>query len=100
MCPSRGRDRKEKKISDKQERYMAANDRTGGLPESRTLEDVAQYIKKMRFRKKLFGGLDEADVWRQIELLNHEYEAVFIAQEIKHQEELERAGAIRSAEKV
>lgn len=79
---------------------MAANDKTGGLPESRTLEDVAQYIKKMRFRKKLFGGLDEADVWRQIELLHHEYEAVFIAQEIKHKEELEREGAIRSAEKV
>lgn len=52
---------------------------------SRTMEDVAHYIEKMRFRKKLFGGVDEADVWRQIEALHREYEAVFLAQELQHE---------------
>ena len=51
----------------------------------RTMEDVASYIKGMRFRKKLFGGVDEADVWKQIEALHREYEAVFLAQEIRQE---------------
>lgn len=55
---------------------------------SRTLEDVAQFIKELRFKKKLFGGVDEEDVWKKIEQLNKEYEAVFLAQELKHEQEL------------
>lgn len=51
----------------------------------RTMEDVAHYIENMRFRKKLFGGVDEADVWKKIEALHREYEAVFLAQEIRHE---------------
>lgn len=51
----------------------------------RTMEDVATYIKGMRFRKKFFGGVDEADVWKQIEALHREYEAVFLAQEIQQE---------------
>lgn len=52
-----------------------------------TLEDVAAYIDKMKFKRRLFGGVDEADVWRQIEELHKQYEAVFLAQEIRHEEE-------------
>ena len=51
----------------------------------RTMEDIAHYIEGMRFRKKLVGGVDEADVWKQIEALHKEYEAVFLAQELAHQ---------------
>lgn len=66
-------------------------------PPSRTMEDVAAYIEAMRFRKKLFGGLDEADVWQKIEALHREYEAVFLAQEIRWQEAVERrSGGKRS----
>ena len=50
---------------------------------SRSMEDVARYIEGMRFKKKLFGGVDEADVWKKIEALHKEYEAVFLAQEIR-----------------
>ena len=49
---------------------------------SRTLMDVAEYIKDMRFRRKLFGGVDEADVWKQIEDLHKEYESVILATQL------------------
>lgn len=34
----------------------------------------------MRFRKKLFGGVDESDVWRQFSELHREYQNAFDAQ--------------------
>lgn len=52
------------------------------------MEDVAKHIEKMRFRRKLFGGVDEADVWQKIEQLHREYEAVFIAQQVRYEEML------------
>ena len=51
---------------------------------SRTLEDIAEYIKKMRF-KKGFYGIKPASVWKKIEDLNEEYKAVFQAQEIAYE---------------
>ena len=47
---------------------------------------MPSFIKGMRFRKKLFGGVDEADVWQKLEMLHKEYEAVFLAQEIRREE--------------
>ena len=38
---------------------------------SRTVEDIAEYIKKMRF-KKGFYGIKPASVWKKIEDLNEE----------------------------
>lgn len=58
-----------------------------GRPRSRTMEDVARYIGGMKFKKRLFGGVDEADVWRQIEALHAEYEAVFLAQELRYEQQ-------------
>lgn len=63
----------------------------GKAERSRSMEDVARYIKRMKFRKRLFGGVDEADVWRQLEALHKEYEAVFTRQELKYETLLEEA---------
>ncbi len=63
---------------------MAKQEKQTVRSRSRTMEDVAQYIKSMKFKKKTFGGVDEADVWKQIEELHKEYEAVFIYQEATH----------------
>lgn len=71
---------------------MNRQNNTTPLPSSRTMEDVAHFIKKMKFRKKLFGGVDEADVWRQMEALHREYEAVFLAQRIRFEEALKQKG--------
>lgn len=68
---------------------MASNPKQASTSaQCRSMEDVAHYIKGMHFRKKLFGGLDEADVWKKIEALHKQYEAVFLAQELRHEQEL------------
>ncbi|MBQ5950993.1 MAG: hypothetical protein IJL66_02440 [Lachnospiraceae bacterium] len=50
---------------------------------SRTMEDVARCITGMKFRRRIFGGVDEADVWAKIEALHREYESVFNYQEAR-----------------
>ena len=47
---------------------------------AKSMEEIAAYMKKMRFRKKLIGGVDEADVWKQLEKLHAEYLSAFDAQ--------------------
>ncbi len=48
---------------------------------AKTMEEIAAQIKKLRFRKKLVGGVDEADVWKQLEQLNRDYRSAFEARE-------------------
>lgn len=45
------------------------------------MEDITALFKEFRFRKKLIGGVDEADVWRQLDMLQKEYRAAYEAQE-------------------
>ena len=56
---------------------------------SRSLEDIAEFIDKMKFRKSLIGGVDEQSVWKKIEDLNNEYKSVFDEQETKYRTLLE-----------
>jgi len=48
---------------------------------AKSMEDIASVMKEMHFRRKIFGGVDEADVWRQLEKLQSEYRSVFEAQQ-------------------
>lgn len=43
------------------------------------MEDIEALMRGLRFRKKLFGGIDEADVWRKMEMLHKEYQSAFDA---------------------
>ncbi len=47
---------------------------------AKNMEEIAAYLKSLRFRKKKFGGVDEADMWRQLEKLHGEYQSAFDAQ--------------------
>lgn len=38
------------------------------------LKNISEYLKKLKFKKKIIGGIDEADVWQKLELLEKEYE--------------------------
>lgn len=49
------------------------------------MKPICEKLKAMKFRKKIFGGVDEADVWRQLEGLQQEYEAVYQAQAAYYQ---------------
>ena len=42
-----------------------------GIPT--TMEDISKLIKKMKFKHVLVGGVDDADVWRQVEKLDEAY---------------------------
>ncbi|MCD8130859.1 MAG: hypothetical protein LUE16_06200 [Lachnospiraceae bacterium] len=49
------------------------------------LEPVSELLGKMKFRRKLFGGADEADVWRKLEALERTYENVLDRQAAYYQ---------------
>ncbi len=51
----------------------------------RTMKNIADAISVMKFRKKIFGGVDEADVWRQIENLQRTYQLVYDEQAAYYQ---------------
>ncbi|MBS6396066.1 MAG: hypothetical protein KH452_02770 [Clostridiales bacterium] len=60
---------------------------------SKNLEDIAALLKGLRFRKKLIGGIDEADVWRQMELIHREYQSVLNVQQERSKALLEERDA-------
>jgi hypothetical protein len=45
---------------------------------------IGQWLKKLRFRRKLFGGVSEKDVWKKIGELNAMYEASLAAERIRY----------------
>ncbi len=51
----------------------------------RTMEDIAQALEGMKFRKKWMGGVDEADVWRKLEELQKLYQKVYDEQAAYYQ---------------
>mgnify|MGYP007038163742 CR=1 FL=1 len=66
---------------------------------SKTLEEVAEYMKKMHFRKGLFG-IQPASMWKKLEDLDSEYRSVFYAQELSYEARLkERDEKIAELEK-
>ncbi|MCD7739272.1 MAG: hypothetical protein LUH58_09595 [Lachnospiraceae bacterium] len=67
------------------------------------LEPVSELLGKMKFRRKLFGGVDEADVWRKLETLERTYENVLDRQAAYYQalideREMEAANCRKSLE--
>ena len=53
------------------------------------MEEIAALLKELRFRKKIFGGVEERDVWKKLQLLQKEYRAAFEAQEERNKVLLE-----------
>lgn len=54
---------------------------------SKTLEEVAEYMKKLHFRKGFFG-IKPASLWKKLEDLDSEYRSVFYVQEISFEARL------------
>ena len=42
---------------------------------AKTMDDIALLMKQLKFKKKLFGGVKEMDVWRKLELLHQQYQS-------------------------
>lgn len=50
---------------------------------SKNLDSITDIFKKMKFKKKMLGGVDERDVWRQLDKLQKEYKEVYDAKGIE-----------------
>lgn len=63
------------------------------------MQEIAAFLKNLKFQKAFFGGVREADVWKKLELLDRKYRDAFEAQEIRFQALLEeREARIRELE--
>lgn len=52
-------------------------------------ERILQWLKKVRFRKSLFGGVNEQDLWKKLGELNDLYEAAISAERARYDALLE-----------
>jgi hypothetical protein len=43
-------------------------------------EKIAAFLQTMKFRRKIFGGVDEKDAQRKIEALNELYQEALLAE--------------------
>lgn len=46
--------------------------------------NIAEWLKTVRFRKQLFGGVSEQDVWQKFEQLNEMYEKALSAERARY----------------
>ena len=47
-------------------------------------EEILSWIKKLKFKKQVFGGVDEADVLKKMEELNTLYEKALLAERARY----------------
>lgn len=69
-------------------RRRAPVDQPGAL--GREQKRIRQWLKQVRFRKRLFGGVDERDVWKKIGELNDMYNAALVAERARYDALLEQ----------
>ena len=48
------------------------------------LSRIADWMKEVRFQKKLFGGVDERNVWRKIQELDRLYAEALEAERVRY----------------
>ena len=51
------------------------------LPEQE--EKISGFLQKVKFRKRIFGGVSEKDVWTKIDELNEMYRQALLAERIR-----------------
>ncbi len=50
--------------------------------------EIHEWINNVKFKRKLFGGVDEADVWKKFRELNSLYEKLIVAERMKNNNEV------------
>lgn len=78
--------------ANRQEDKIGFSDEEEGM--NREMRRIARWLKQVRFRKRLFGGVSERDVWKNIGELNDMYHAALTAERARYDTLLEqRSGA-------
>ncbi len=54
--------------------------------------EIARWLKTVKFRPRLFAGVDEADVWKKIRQLNRMYDDALVAERARYDALLEHYG--------
>lgn len=47
-------------------------------------KQITKWLEGLRFKKQVFGGVNEQDVWKKLEELNGMYETVLIAERARY----------------
>lgn len=47
-------------------------------------KEIARWMKSVEFKSKVFGGVDEADVWKKIDELNLLYEKLLLEKQAQN----------------
>ena len=47
-------------------------------------EKITGFLQKVKFRKQIFGGVSEKDVWTKIRELNEMYRQALLAERIRY----------------
>ncbi|WP_455618496.1 hypothetical protein [Eisenbergiella sp.] len=55
-----------------------------GSPQKEERLRIKKWLKEVRFKKTILGGVNEADVWKKIAELNELYEAELAAERIRY----------------
>lgn len=56
---------------------------------ARNMEDIAEVFKTMKFKKTLFGGVSEKDVWKKLDKLQKEYRSAYEIQRERYEARLQ-----------
>lgn len=62
-------------------------------PINREQQRMIAWLKKVRFKKQLFGGISERDVWKKLEELNSMYNLALIAERARYDALLQKQRA-------
>lgn len=68
----------------------AQKDVSSQLQSNPEFRKIASWLSGVKFKKKVFGGLDPVDVWKKIEELNHYYENALIAERARYDLQLDQ----------
>ena len=59
---------------------MKQDSKSESVSDKAQLRQISDWLQTVKFKRKLFGGVDEADVWKKIEELNALYEKMLYAE--------------------
>lgn len=69
---------------EKRRRARSGGEQAPIRPLSREQKRILQWLRKVRFKKQLFGGVSERDVWKKIEELNSMYNVALVAERARY----------------
>lgn len=53
-------------------------------------KEISSYLKSLKFKKKIIGGIDEEDVWKKIKKLDELYQKELDYMKKEYEEKLQK----------